>query len=365
MKISFYQHTIFNGGLERVNFELATEMLRRGFEVEFLVNYTSGHLSSMRPPEGLRFVELRPKNFLDRFFVLRRHLLFTKPDLVISAGHFSNEIACLAKFSLNSGLKLIVTEHTAMSVELRSLGPRSVRKWLLPLAARATYFFPDAIVSVSKGVQANVEALFHLSAGRATTIYNPVNFPLIQIRAQEPVVHHWLQAGGPPVVLGIGRLEEQKDFPNLLRAIRELRKWKDAKLIVLGVGSLGQELQKLAQEMDLQEHVDFVGFSANPYAYLSRASVFALSSAWEGLPITLIEALGLGVPIVSTDCPSGPREILDNGKWGRLVPVGDHLALAQALLSELDSPHASRPAEALSRFQLSTVVDQYLATARL
>jgi glycosyltransferase involved in cell wall biosynthesis len=117
--------------------------------------------------------------------------------------------------------------------------------------------------------------------------------------------------------------------------------------------------------MDLQEHVDFVGFSANPYAYLSRASVFALSSAWEGLPITLIEALGLGVPIVSTDCPSGPREILDNGKWGRLVPVGDHLALAQALLSELDSPHASRPAEALSRFQLSTVVDQYLATARL
>jgi glycosyltransferase involved in cell wall biosynthesis len=251
-----------------------------------------------------------------------------------------------------------------MSVELRSLSRCSARKWLVPLVARATYYFPDAIVSVSKGVQANVEALFHLRTGRVTTIYNPVNFPLIQNRAKDSVAHPWLQTGGPAVVLGIGRLEEQKDFPNLLRAIYEVRKSRDAKLIVLGVGSLGQYLCKLTQDMGLQKHVDFVGFTENPYAYLSRASVFALSSAWEGLPITLIEALGIGIPIVSTDCPSGPSEILEDGKWGHLVPVNDHLALARALLSALDSPHAERPAEALRRFHVSTVVDQYLETAK-
>jgi glycosyltransferase involved in cell wall biosynthesis len=363
MKISFYQHSIFNGGIERVNFELAAEMMRRGHEVEFLVNFSSIHLKAMSPPKGLVIIELKPKHFFSRFFVLHRHLRAAKPDLVISAGHFSNEIVCLVKLCLSTSLKLIVTEHTTLSVELQSLSRQSIRRWLLPLVTRATYFIPDAIVSVSNGVKYDVEALFKLHPNRVTTIYNPVNFPDIQSRALDPVEHRWLQKNGPAVVLGIGRLEVQKDFANLLLAMCELRKTKDAKLIVLGVGSQRPYLDSLVQQLGLQDQVDFVGFTSNPYIYLRRATVFALSSSWEGLPITLIEALGIGIPIVSTNCPSGPSEILQGGKWGRLVPVSDYKALAEALLLEIEHPHAQKPAEALSRFQVGTVVDQYLALA--
>lgn len=251
-----------------------------------------------------------------------------------------------------------------MSVELRSLSPGALRRWLLPFITRAAYFVPDAIVSVSRGVKKDVEALFHLNPNRVTTIYNPVNFSNIQLQATIPNNHRWLQDQGPAVVLGIGRLELQKDFPNLLKAMQEVRKVKDAKLIILGVGSQRKYLEEMAQELGLKEHVDFVGFTSNPYTYLGRAAVFALSSSWEGLPITLIEALGLGIPIVSTDCPSGPNEILEEGKWGQLVPVSDYKALACALISAMERPRASRPPEALSRFQVASVVDQYLGLAR-
>src|SRR5262249_43075680 len=146
--------------------------------------------------------------------------------------------------------------------------------------------------------------------------------------------HPWFRPSAPPVVLGAGRLHAQKDFPTLLRAFAQVRAKREARLMILGEAKCAEyrtELMALAAQLGIADDVMLPGFVANPFAYMARAAVFVLSSAWEGLPTVLIEALASGCPVVSTACPSGPREILENGKYGPLVPVGDDTALANAI----------------------------------
>jgi glycosyltransferase involved in cell wall biosynthesis len=176
---------------------------------------------------------------------------------------------------------------------------------------------------------------------RISTIYNPVVPPELLTRAKAPLEHPWFEPDSPPVLLGVGRLSAQKDFPTLLRAFARVRRLRPARLIILGEGKrpgYRPELLALARELGVGEDVQLPGFAENPYAYMARASVFVMSSAWEGLPSVLVEALACGCPVVSTDCPSGPREILQGGRYGRLVPVGDAEALAKAILATLDAP---------------------------
>jgi len=178
------------------------------------------------------------------------------------------------------------------------------------------------------------------------------------------VNHKWLVGDkAVPVILGIGRLEAQKDFATLLRAFAQVRSRQDCRLIILGEGSLRYELEALARKLGVAEHVDLPGFVNNPYAYLVRASVFVLSSTHEGMPNALIEALALGVPVVATNCRSGPAEILEGGRWGRLTPVGDASAMAQAIQEALAQP-CSITDEIIEsvreRFDLDKIVDRYL-----
>ena len=174
-----------------------------------------------------------------------------------------------------------------------------------------------------------------------TTIYNPVVTAELVSQSRAPLDHPWLQLGAPPVILGVGRLHEQKDFPTLLRAFARVRAKREARLIILGEAKHAEyrtELTTLAAQLGIANDVMFPGFVDNPFAYMAHAAVFVLSSAWEGLPTVLIEALACGCPVVSTDCPSGPAEILENGKYGPLVPVGDDVALADAICSVLNTP---------------------------
>lgn len=363
-KVVFYQHAIFNGGIERVVFELAAEMMRRGIAVEIVVNQPTIFFEQMNPPAGLTVKVLQAKGLFGRLSRLKAYLRENQPEILISTGHFSNEIAALTKLDRRLKTKVIASEHTAQSVELRSLSWKSPRRHLVPLFARLTYHLPDGLMAVSQGVQRDAEALFARRPGQIRTIYNPVDFERVKARSQEDLDHPWLAPGQPPVILGIGRLEHQKDFPTLLRALVEVRKVREARLMLLGEGSQRLALEALTADLGLGEAVQFLGFHSNPYPYLRKAKVFALSSEWEGLPITLIEALSLGIPIVSTDCPSGPFEILEGGKYGRLVPMKSPQALAEGVLAVLDQPHTPPPAAALSRFNVVTVVDQYLDLVR-
>jgi glycosyltransferase involved in cell wall biosynthesis len=191
-------------------------------------------------------------------------------------------------------------------------------------------------------------------------VYNPVITPALMALAQEVPDHPWLAPGQPPVILGVGRLTRQKDFSTLIRAFAEVRRRRVARLLILGEGEERTRLQALAAELGLGDDVALPGFRDNAMAYMAASRVFVLSSAWEGLPTVLIEALAAGARVVSTDCPSGPREILQEGRLGTLVPVGDPAALAGAMLDALDGSSQATPLEALTLFTLETAVDNYL-----
>jgi glycosyltransferase involved in cell wall biosynthesis len=169
-----------------------------------------------------------------------------------------------------------------------------------------------------------------------------------------------LRAGEPPVILGVGRLTVQKDFPTLIRAFARVRQKRNARLLILGEGELRSELNALVAELGLQADVALPGFVENPFVFMRHASLFVLSSAWEGFGNVLVEAMACGMPVVSTDCPSGPAEILQNGKWGRLVPVGDVQALSEALLATLEESTHPDVAARAAECSVDRAVEGYL-----
>jgi glycosyltransferase involved in cell wall biosynthesis len=257
--------------------------------------------------------------------------------------------------------RVIVTERNTTTPAARR--GRAWKRRYLPALLRHAYPMADAIVAVSDGVADRLAQATGLPRGLILTVYNPVVGPELAALAARPPGHPWLRPGGPPVVLGAGRLVEQKDFPTLVRAFALVRRARPARLVILGEGPAGarEGLQALAAGLGVAADLDLPGFVANPFAYMARASVFALSSLHEGLPGVLIQALACGCPAVSTDCPSGPREILDGGRHGPLVPVGDPAALARAILACLDDPSGRE--ERIARgaaFSLDRAVDRYL-----
>jgi glycosyltransferase involved in cell wall biosynthesis len=184
-----------------------------------------------------------------------------------------------------------------------------------------------------------------ISRDRISVLYNPVVNDELTNKMKEPVLHPWFQKGHPPLVLSVGRLEAQKDFETLIRAIALVNQRREAYLMILGKGSQSVVLQDLVNKLGIAKVVEMPGYVENPYAYMARANVFVLSSKYEGFPGVLVEAMACGAPVVSTDCPSGPVEILVEGKYGRLVPVGDVAAMAAAIQATLDQPFSKKDSQ--------------------
>jgi len=198
-----------------------------------------------------------------------------------------------------------------------------------------------------------------LPAAKTVTIHNPVEIERIQKDMTAPVDHPWIKDHAAPVILAAGRLTEQKDYPTLLRAFAQLRAQRPARLIILGQGEEKARLTALAIALGLAPDTDLVGFQDNPFAWMSRCDLYVLSSAWEGFGNVLVEAMVCGARVVSTDCPSGPNEILENGRWGRLVPVGDAGALAQAMAEALDDANPPDARDRVTAFRSEALIDQY------
>jgi len=219
----------------------------------------------------------------------------------------------------------------------------------------------DAVIAVSHDVAEDIVRHTGLDRNQITTIYNPTVTPDLAEKAKLYVDHPWLTPGSPPVILGAGRLSPQKDFQTLIKAFARIRAVHPARLIILGEGKKRNQLQALAQSLGVGDDVALPGFVENPFAWMTRSSIFVLSSAWEGLPGVLIEALACGCPTVSTDCPGGAAEILANGLYGMLVPVGDDKALAEAILATLDTPPAPELLrKRAAQFSIEKAVNQYL-----
>jgi glycosyltransferase involved in cell wall biosynthesis len=228
---------------------------------------------------------------------------------------------------------------------------------ILDILMKRMYDSAEKVVAVSKGVATDMYETLSLE-DEPKVIYNPVVTPSLFHQANEPLNDPWFNPDSPPVVLSAGRLQEEKDFTTLINAFVQLRKEIPSRLVILGKGDKKKKLKRTAKEYNVADDVRFPGFVDNPYKYMKRADVFALSSKREGLPTVLIEAMACGTPVVSTDCPSGPAEILEGGKWGYLVPVGDPDKLCAAISKAFDDPINGKPRS--EDFRLENAVESYL-----
>jgi glycosyltransferase involved in cell wall biosynthesis len=280
-----------------------------------------------------------------------------------------NLMALWARRLARVATRVVVSEHITKAQAMKDEPKKKRWHWrFLPPVIQRTYLWADAIVAVSDGVADDLSLLTGIPRKYITTIYNPIVTPELQRKAQVPLEHPWFTPGAPPVVLGAGRLRAQKDFPTLIRAFARARAVREMRLMILGGGKDERKdaqskapLLALADHLGVADDVALPGFVENPFAYMARASVFVLSSAWEGFGNVIVEALACGCPVVSTDCPSGPAEILENGKYGLLVPVGDHVALADAILSVLSTPPDRDQLRARSAmFSVDYIAEQYL-----
>jgi glycosyltransferase involved in cell wall biosynthesis len=270
----------------------------------------------------------------------------------------SNIIALWAQKFAMGRVRVVVSVHTTLSMGAKH---SNVRGRLLPFIARWCYGWADGVVAVSQGVADDLSFTIGLPRERIRVIYNPVVVPELFELATEPVESPWLRAGEPPVVLSVGRLTAAKDYPTLLRAFSQVIKARQMRLVILGEGEERGGLEVMVRDLGLEDVVSLPGFAKNPYAYMSKAAVCVLSSAWEGFGNVLVEAMAVGTPVVATDCPNGPAEILENGKYGRLVPVGDAEALAEGILATLDGTTNSEVLQYRAKeFSYDDIANQYL-----
>lgn len=326
--VGIFVHSFKGGGAERVAVILANSMIEHGWQVQFVVQKKDGPWREMLDPRAEMLVLGGRARWLP--FRLGRYLRWHQPKAIISFMTGFNIIAIISGILSGWRGRLIVSEHNWLQKT------RAEWAWMWGLV-RLLYRRADVIVAVSQQIACDLVREMNLPAEKVVAIPNPLPADEIRKAALAPVFHRFFSEG-VPVLMAVGSLCPRKDFPTLIRAVADLRKRRDVRLIVLGEGPDRCELEMLVHSLGLSDVVDLPGFIAPPWPWMARANVLALSSRAEGWPGVLTEGLALGVPVVATDCPTGPREILDGGKFGRLVPVGDVGEMSAAIEATLDNP---------------------------
>lgn len=374
LRIALIVPHLGGGGAERSVLKMARGLLARGHAIDLLVFGETDTLSD-EVPTGIRRIMLQPERIggvRDRCHVashfglrvvplLRDDLLVDarsvatyikneRPDCILPSLPRAKAATLLARcFTKDNPAVIPIVRSVLMN---RSRRFRKLYSILFPKA--------DHIVAVSDGVVDNLAAMLKIPRENMSRIYNPVVTSEIPKLARVDPEHPWMSDGGPPVILSVGRLARVKDFPTLLRAFREITRRRSVRLIILGEGSWRRRLEHMVRRLGLEAIVSMPGWISNPYAFMSRASVLVLSSKREGLGNVLIEAMACGCPCVSTNCPSGPSEILENGRFGPLVPVGSESALANAIERVLDfPPNQSTLQSRAKHFSLGAAINQY------
>jgi glycosyltransferase involved in cell wall biosynthesis len=347
------------GGVERMVLNLVNAIAEQGTRVDLLLIKTrSKHLDALHP--DVNRIDLGSKHTATSLWPLSRYLKRIKPPALLAAKDRAGRMAVLARMlSGSSETRLLMRLGTNLTAALAHKSPWRMRLRRLPI--RLLYPHIDKIIAVSEGVRQDTLAVSGVDPQKVSVVRNPVITSQLQSAADEPAPHPWLMDNGAPVILGAGRLTLQKDFQTLIQAFAELHKNRPCRLIILGDGRQKAPLLQLAESLGVSADLAFPGFTSNPYAYMKRANLFVLSSRWEGSPNVLTEAMALGVPVVSTDCPSGPNEILDQGRIAPLVPVGDHQALAEAMGQVLNAPpEGDRLRDAVAEYRADISANHYL-----
>ena len=380
MRLAIYIRSVKTArGAEQVSANVARGLADLGFEVDFLVEDSQGRvLDKLRGHAGISVINLREQcagRLLHRWFQLRvllrsqtmraplparadggwlrqllrllskndppvhalcRYLRSRRPVAILSYLNDTNLNLMLAALLCRGETRFLPSVRNHISTAAHQSGSKWMRS--VPNLMRRYFSLADLVVTPSEGVGDDVVAITGLARGRIAVVHNPVFRPEIEALSRQPLEHPWFRDGGTPVLVAAGKLKPQKDFVTLLKAFAQLRAARPARLVILGEGAERARLEQLLRELGVAADVDMPGYVENPYPYFRHAAVFVLSSAWEGLPNVLIEAMACGCPVVATDCPSGPSEILERGSIGRLVPVGDAPAMAGAIAATLDAP---------------------------
>ncbi|MCG7863275.1 MAG: glycosyltransferase [Candidatus Thiodiazotropha endolucinida] len=327
------------GGVERMVLNLVNALAERGLRIDLLLIKTrSRHLDEIHPT--VNRIDLGTRHTATSLIPLTRYLRRRRPPCLLAAKDRAGRMAVIARALAGaSNTRLVLRLGTNLTAAFAHKS--RWRLFLRQQPIRLLYPHIDRIIAVSEGVRQDTLAISGVDQEKVVVIRNPVITPRMIEAASAPAPYPWENESEDPLILAVGRLTLQKDFATLLRAFADLRKHRPCRLIILGDGRQRENLLTLSNELGISEALALPGFTSNPYRYMKQANLFVLSSRWEGSPNVLTEAMALGTPVVSTDCPSGPSELLDRGRIAPLVPVGDWKALSQAMQKVLDNPPVS------------------------
>ncbi|MFD1600086.1 glycosyltransferase [Halobellus rarus] len=360
-RLAFYIPNLSVGGAEQVTVDIVNGLAARGQDVELIISHATGELLPKVSDEVrvtiLGSTRLPVVGIVAHVPALARYLRRVEPAAIFPQMTHASVTCLAARRLVDVETAVFPTKHCAFGesdeVTLKSEALRRLATALFPTA--------DGIIGVSRGVADSLIEKMDLDPDRVSVLHNPVEIESIRERANQPVDHEWVEDDDVDIVLFVGRLERQKDLETWLRTFARVQEQNpDTRGIVAGKGSQREALQSLAAELGIEDVVSIPGYVENPYRFMHKASTFLLTSRYEGLPTVIIEALACGCPVVATDCPSGPREILAEGEYGQLAAVGDVDGLADAVVQTLADP---LPAAVLrgraENFAPDPILDEY------
>lgn len=364
-KVSFFIPTLNAGGIEANTIRLAKGFIKDGFQVDLLVANSNGEYKE-RVSNEVNIIDFKCNKIIKTLPKLIRYIKTEKPSVLISASEGANIVTSISRFFLRRySTKIIISIRTHLSTEYSETNSKMKR--FFPMISKVFYPKVDGIVTVSRGVAEDVSELLQIPLKKISVIYNPIVDDTIEALSSEKIEHPFFKDSRDyPIILGAGRLTKQKDFETLLYAFKEVRKKMMCKLVIIGEGEERKRLEALIQELNISDDTDLIGFVQNPYSYMKNADLFVLSSAWEGFGNVIVEAMATGTNIVSTNCPSGPSEILEGGVYGELVDVGDYKNLSEGIIKVLKNP---LPHNVLKKranyFSVATALNKYKELAGL
>lgn len=349
-RIALLAANLNGGGAERSLVNLGIGLTELGHEVEFVLFQKEGPYLSLVPPSA-KIVDLQIHHARESLPKLIRYFRANRPDAIFSILDHVNVVAVMGQMISRVPTRVCVSIRSTLSRESAAMGrKKKIEMWL------ASKLYPKAhkVIAVSEGVANDTAQFLRISPDHIEVLYNPVITPDFLETFRQLPDHPWLLKKELPVVIGVGRLTLAKDFDVLIEAFSEVIKVIPSRLIIFGEGEDRAKLEALIKSKGIEGSISLPGFTLNPYAAMSACDVFVLSSQFEGLPGALIQAMACGAILVSTDCKSGPREILEDGKWGRLVPVGNVGKLSEAIVAALEDAIAGRskeiPQEVISKY---------------
>ena len=368
-KLLIILKSLQGGGIEKITLRLIDALqTQSSVEIVVVVTKPDGELfddfESRLPIINLdTSYEARLKALGQLTVKLKHCFQQQKPQVILSQLPGLNFVTLIAWKLSGVSSQVFLSEHTLplhQLLKLENSGKMGLIGKINPILGGLLYPLANKVIAVSHGIAQELESSFKLRQEKLQVIYNPVVDDHLATQAALPIEHPWFETGEPPVFLAVGRLAKQKDYPTLLNAFAKVCQTYEVRLLILGEGELRKNLETLIKNLNIENNVDMPGFVTNPYGYMARAAALILSSIWEVLPTVLIEALACGCAVVSTDCDYGPREILNKGEHGKLVPVGDIDALAEAMENTINHPLDCQNLRVYAqKFSVDKAIDRY------